>query len=320
MGDGSTPSPANPLKDGQNILGFLLAGFAGVLGFIGLKSSEVSEVLRNDTRQATVVAFILLLAVLAAVIGVAIPDTRKTSWVCIVGVFFLLIGFGAFVIYKIPVSSSVAEYKNSGLYAGVLAGVGAVALLVAAVLQRHEKQRIIPDQFVFIMASVILLATSMYGAMRLETGSQQNPAVQISANATKSGSDTALSVHVTASKLSNSNYIGVAVIGLKTGIHFQALCQKNMKPDQVALCTENPCRWLDDCVVIFGGVFPPDATGSVDETLADTLIPGQYQDITVRGSVCAEAGSCPIPEKTVSRVDIHLSNLPPVSASATSGS
>ena len=311
--------PANPLKDGQNILGFLLAGFAGVLGFIGLKSSEVTTVLRNDTPQATLVALILLLSVLAAVIGVALPNTRKTSWVCMAGVFCLLLSLGAFVIYQIPVSSSVEESKNSSFYACILAGVGAAALLVAAVLQVSRKQLIIPDQFVFIMASVILLATSMYGAMRLETGSQQNPSVQVSANATRSGIYTALSVHVIASKLSNSYYIGVSVVGLKTGIHFQALCQETMKPDQVLLCTENPCRWLDDCVVIFGGVFPPDVTGSVDETLADMLIPGQYQDITVRGSVCAEVGSCPIPGKIVSRVDIHLSNLPPVSISASRG-
>jgi hypothetical protein len=45
-------SEASPLKDVQNILGFLIAGFAGILSFIGLRSGEVSAVLRNpETEQ-----------------------------------------------------------------------------------------------------------------------------------------------------------------------------------------------------------------------------------------------------------------------------
>ena len=52
---GSGKDVGNPLGDVQNILGFLLAGFAGVLGFIGLRSAEVSTVLRNELPKAAAV-------------------------------------------------------------------------------------------------------------------------------------------------------------------------------------------------------------------------------------------------------------------------
>lgn len=292
--DDSRDNPS-PLKDAQNLLGFLLAGFAGVVGFLGLRSDEVTTVLRNDTRQATVIAFILLLAALAAVIGVAVPKSSRTTWACTAGTFFLLFGLAAFVIYNVPVSST-SEYGKNSLYAAYCSvGVGIAVLIFAAWLQWRQKGNIISGQFVLIMASIILLATSMYGAMRLETYSQRNPAVQIAATAARQSNDTTLSVRVTASKLSENGYIGVAVEGLKTGVPVLGVCQviasrhklpAIVRMRDISLCTENPCSYLKTCVVIFGGVFPPDPRGNVDETLDDMLISGQFEDITVRGSIC----------------------------------
>src|SRR5215467_1895573 len=45
----------NRLSDVQNLLGFLLAGFGGVLSFIGLRSTEVTTVLRNNSKQASLI-------------------------------------------------------------------------------------------------------------------------------------------------------------------------------------------------------------------------------------------------------------------------
>ena len=47
---------SNPFKDVQNNLGFLLAGFGGIISFLGLQSAEVTTVLRNDPGQASMVA------------------------------------------------------------------------------------------------------------------------------------------------------------------------------------------------------------------------------------------------------------------------
>jgi VIT1/CCC1 family predicted Fe2+/Mn2+ transporter len=75
-GNGDAQNPfkegSNPFKDVQNILGFLLAGFGGIISFLGLQSAEVTTVLRNDPAQASVVAAILTLGMLAAVLTVVI--------------------------------------------------------------------------------------------------------------------------------------------------------------------------------------------------------------------------------------------------------
>jgi hypothetical protein len=58
------------LGDVRNLLGFLVAGFAGFLNFLGLKSAEIGVVLRNEPFRVGVVAAVLLIAVLTAVISV----------------------------------------------------------------------------------------------------------------------------------------------------------------------------------------------------------------------------------------------------------
>ena len=305
--EGDTADPLSPLKDMQNILGFLLAGFAGVLSFLGLRSEEVTTVLRNDTRQATLIAFFLLLAALAAVTSVAIPGGHRVSWLCMAGTFFLLLGAGAFVIYKIPVDSTAKNGEESLIDGYILASIGASALLVSI---WTPKSSVIPTQFVFIMASVILLSTSMYGAMRLEADSQLNSAVQISADVAKDNFDTTLSVHVTASKIREVGYVGITVLGLPSGVPFTALCGTVRVRKNAASCTEDPCAYLNDCVVIFGGTVPPNPSGDVDETISDALITGQYQDITVKASVCRTQEGCTSLGSACSRVDLHLANPP----------
>jgi hypothetical protein len=300
--------PPSPLKDTQNLLGFLLAGFAGVLSFLGLRSDEITTVLRNDTRQATLIALTLLLATLAAAVGVAIPSDHRVPWLCMAGVFFLLLALGAFVIYKIPSGAITGNRKDSLVDGFVLAAVGGVALLASL---PKLKDGAISTQFVFIMASIILLATSMYGAMRLETDSQLNSAVQISASVAKDNSETTLSVHVTASKIREVGYIGINVMALPSGIPFVTLCGRIKVRQGAASCTEDPCAYLSQCVVIFGGTVPPDPSGGVDESLSDALITGQYQDITVKASVCQTQKGCTSLGSAGSRVDLHLTNPPP---------
>ncbi len=227
------------------------------------------------------------------------------------GAFFVLLAAGAFVIYKIPVQVAAAGSRTESLYDGyALAAVGGVAVLVSFCWRRKP---VISTQLVFTMASIILLATSMYGALRLETDSQLNSVVQISANVAKDGSETTLSVHVTASKIREVGYIGINVMGLKAGVPFMMLCSVIKVPKTSTWCTEDPCDYLNECVVIFGATVPPGPSGDVDETLSDALITGQYQDITVKASVCQTQKGCSSLGSAGSRVDLHLTNPPPES-------
>jgi hypothetical protein len=228
------------------------------------------------------------------------------------GAFLVLLAAGALVIYKIPVQVTTAPQKTKeSLYDSyVLAAIGVVAFLVSIWV---PKSRTIYTQFVFIVASITLLAASIYGAMRLETDSQLNSVVQISANVAKDTSETTLSVHVTASKIREVGYIGINVMALPSGVPFMELCSTVMVPKDSASCTEDPCAYLKKCVVIFGATVPPDPSGDVDETLSDALITGQYQDITVKASVCQTQKGCSSLGSLGSRVDLHLTNPPPES-------
>ena len=63
------------LGDVRNLLGFLVAGFAGVLNVLGLKSGEIGVVLRNEPVRVSVIATFLLAGALAAVFSIFVTAT-----------------------------------------------------------------------------------------------------------------------------------------------------------------------------------------------------------------------------------------------------
>ena len=51
----------------QNLLGFLIAGFAAVLSFIGIKSSEIASILRNEEPLIGFIALPFLFSIITAI-------------------------------------------------------------------------------------------------------------------------------------------------------------------------------------------------------------------------------------------------------------
>lgn len=296
----------NHLTDIQNILGFLIAGFAGVVGFLGLRSTEVSTVLRNDSSKASLIALILLLAVLTAVVSVAVPGYKKVPLPQVVALFLLLLGVGALVIFAVPIGTGLwVPHGIVSLVVGAILVVIAVVIYVWSAISVRKTHRLIPVQFTLVAASVMLLATSLYGAMRLETASQLTSAVQITANITKKASDVALSVHVGGTKFRTTGYVGVSVWGLPSWVFITNDC------DSTDQCAENPCQhW--QCEFIFGAAFPPDASGNIDETMSNALVLGMYQHIYIVAMPCAAGTGCIIDSKTDPRktefghLDLHI--------------
>jgi hypothetical protein len=124
----------------QNVVTGLLAGFAGILGFLGLRSGEVTDVLRNDPRPATVVAGTLLLAVLAGLVGVALPRKADIWWPYVAGVALLLFGASALVIYLVPVKSAPIFRMAALIASAILAGVGLLVVLATALYFKKWKR------------------------------------------------------------------------------------------------------------------------------------------------------------------------------------
>jgi hypothetical protein len=385
----------NTIGDVQNQLGFLLVGFGAVLSFIGIRSNEVTTVLRNDPGQASVIALILLLGVLAAALTVAIDDgeAKNVSWASVVGVAMVLLGVGALVIHSIPVGAASGP---ASLWFGIAFVLGGIGLLFASGRSKigvstaeektardqekkaraqemtaraqektaraeektakarektaraeekdNEKKNValaemktataqeetfraeeqvaraqeeiakaqaksqgsqnrwgslfapcIPLTVIFILASVLFIAISAYGGMRLETDSQLSSSAQVAASANTNSSGMMVSAHVTAYKIKDGSWVGITIWGLPSSVSITA-CNKLehfLRPNQ-ATCQQDPCgpglgRLGSECKIIMNGTVAPDSNGDVDDTLSVPLQPDRYQDIDVRAVICSSS-------------------------------
>ena len=150
----------------------------------------------------------------------------------------------------------------------------------------------LPLTVVFLLAGVTLISMSAYGAMRLETASQRSSSAQVAA--TLNDTDSAITVHVTASKVVGGGYIWISVQGLPASPELAVACKgvdKNLQPDQ-ATCEEDPCgpkRLQSSCVWLMNGSVAPDASGDVNDTMDIPIEPGQFQDLDIRASVCTSS-------------------------------
>ncbi len=335
-GSGGTkpdPSQNNPWSAVENLLGFLLAGFGAVLSFLGLRSAEVTTVLRNYPNQASLIALLLLLGVLSAVLAVSIDrgHTKNVRWTIAVAIILVLFGLGSFVIYAIPVAGTPPIL--GAVLGFVLVPTGIILLVISTVAPakkpaatrstaisgqntsaktQAEDPRTISPIIIFILASVIFIAISTYGAMRLEATSQRSFDAQVVASVSMNTSGAIVSVHVTASKIKNNGYIGITVRGLPYAIILTAECKKvGSTPEHSATCLEDPCYWLpkvgDNCQIVMAGAIAPDNNGDVDETLNAPLSVREFQDIDVRAVICSETTrGCFSTSDSGSLVDIFL--------------
>jgi hypothetical protein len=315
--DGNGTNGPNPLKDVQNILGFLLAGFAGILSFLGLRSGEVSAVLRNPDTEASAsfIVLILFLAVLAAVYGVAVSGDKKIPMLWAPPIAIALLGVVSLAIYATPTNGSYGVYRTISLViAYILLITAAVTSLAYSASKKLRssvplKSREVQRQLLSIMVSVALLGISIYGAMRLEAYSQRMASVQISASIAKMASDETLTAHVTGAKLQNIRYVGIAIFGLPGNAHPIKFCRTH-EHKRYTNCVEEPCRYLPGtCQLIYGAAVPANANGGLNYTLNDGLVPGNYQEVRIQAEVCQQRIGC-IGSEPISFLDIHLSNLP----------
>jgi hypothetical protein len=261
-------SEASPLKDVQNILGFLIAGFAGILSFIGLRSGEVSAVLRNpETEQpASVIVIVLFLAALTAVLAVALGSSRRMQALWAVPITLALLATGALVMRITILNYNLGTIGSlSVVCLGGLAVLTALWALYAPRRKRSsetDEPRTVQTELICILASVTLLGISVFGAMRVEAKFQSVETIRISASvAEKSSKAAVLSAHLTGSRLLVDRYIQITVYGLPKSL---GLCKKTKK------CAHETSPCLDSlrarCQLIYGAVVPVDANGQVNYT------------------------------------------------------
>jgi hypothetical protein len=265
----------NPWKDVQSILAFLLAGFASILGFLGLGATQIFTFFRNAPSQASFIALMFLLSIIAAVLGALISHDEELSWRWVFAIFPLLLATVSWMVYE----------SNAGSISPIVdVALGAITLgtVIFAIVHRKKTWNV-PAQLICILASVVLLATSVYGAILLGSQSLRPPSVQISANIISKTPHTTIAIHVTAFNISMNSHVEITTLG---------------------------CIYLSQCEQIFSATVPGDASGSIDRTMIDGLILDDYQDISVGGKVCESAKSCVTSDRYVVHLNIRLSGIP----------
>lgn len=321
-------SDDNNLTNIRNVLGFLLAGFGAILTFLGVRSSEVTTILRNNSPQASLIAFILLLGVLAAVWAVATDGKKKVNPASAVAIVFIILGTGALTIFFIP--TGLDPFTVSGTISLVIGCVGIAAGTLELIGSRSFLTERGMDLVDFlILTSVLLIAIAAYGGMRLESKSQLSFSSQVGATFSVNGSSATVSVDIAATKLAQNDWIFVDVYAVPVGTSLVEMCADYVVPANVPNyksqkaaplveyytnhCTTDPCvyffagnynGWPNVCDVLLNGSVVPNAAGDVDETLSVPFKIALYEDVDVRAEVCQpNNGVC---EGSVSRQNSRL--------------
>jgi hypothetical protein len=289
-------SDDNKLNDIRNVLGFLLAGFGAVLTFVGVRSSEVSTILRNDSPQASLIALVLLLGILAAVSAITVNSEKKVSVSSVWAMGAILFGVGALVIFLIPVGLSpfnVSGWISLGIGC-LLVLYGTLALLAGFPSRWHlvDKDHGVGIVDILILASVLLIAIAAYGAIRLESKSQLSFSSQVGASFSTDGPLTTASVDIAATKIPQADWVFVYVYAIPMGISLMNMCESVAPANNVDHCITDPCgTYFADqaniCYVLLNGSIVPNATGDVDETLSVPFTTAKFQDVDVRAFICS---------------------------------
>lgn len=281
--DNSTDSGGNnPLNNVRNVLGFLLAGFGAILSFLGVRSSEVTTVLRNDSLQASLIALILLFGVLAAVWAVTTDSKRKLSVLSVAALGGVLAGIAALVVFVIPITAAllpsgtvIGQYFT--LSGTISLAIACVLIVLGIVTLVHygpfwvEQATALPDEAnkmrrwwqrwpeaasklpvepvdALILASVVLIGIAAYGAMRLETKSQLSFSSQVGASFTIDGSLATARIDIAATKIPQSDWVFVDVYALPAETKLANACTLLYKrftiPSTSASCMSDPCLYF----------------------------------------------------------------------------
>jgi hypothetical protein len=299
----------------QSILGGVIAGFAAVLSFVGIRANEISNILRNQEPLIGFVAFAFLLSILAAVLAILQPDPRHGEWptkgfTCVTLLLIASLGGFVTVIIQLPLVTTPLQVEL-GIGVGVVLAAAALALLgigwrpvtkaewetaARAAGQGHRWVRLrvwvredFDRQQYFVLTSILLLAIAAYSALRIESTSQSTPFAQVTATLTVAGGSPGtdvLALSVSSQKVPVADRVEITVRGLPRTVNITTLCPPKMKigPDAFP-CPVDPCSHTY-CKTLIGWMLPPDQMGSVSEKLVVPFSAALYQRLEVLDQLC----------------------------------
>jgi hypothetical protein len=320
--DKPTAGTKSVIETAQNLLGFLVAGFAAVLGFIGIKSSELASILRNEEPFIGIVALAFLFSIITAILsifkGSATHDnldwpTNRFAVGSLLFLFSIVTLLPAAI--HIPFVTSPWQVITSILI-GVLTiamsfvivfGKGAWPKALFRKVRLSEESRIWKSwiiwkswsknyfnlQLYLVLASVLFLTIAAYAALRLESASQAAPFAQLEGSVTVAKSGSALlSLSVASAKVPAPDRVDITVTALPRTVNIYEICKATKTPLNSLSCTADPCSYKPSvCQSLVGWTVPPDATGAVREILTLPFSPSAYQRLHIEDQLCERASA-----------------------------
>jgi hypothetical protein len=318
----------------QVLAGLLVAGFAGALNFIGLRSEEVSAVLRNEAHYPTLVLALIVAGILTAIASIFVnPQWMVREWAWLATACWLVVPVAVTVaLISIPGTTATWEYHLAVGVAGA-AGLLTIFFLIIGYLKipwrkkplGSARESGVSAQGLLVFVAIALTATSVYAALRLETRSQlASTAAQLSATVDETSGTASLDVSIQASKMASADRVNVSITGLERDARVGKLCQ-NVRAIGTLRCFLAPCYVTHfrrpvspGCDSLSSGIYQPNADGSVSQKLVIPFSDIRYQRLELLGEVCTveETGMpCVYQQRNVTRVDIEI---PEYSASPSS--
>ncbi len=314
--DKGGPGRPADLAKVQSILGAVIAAFAAVLSFIGIRASEIAVILRNQEPLIGFVSIGFLLSILAAVLAILEPGPAERKWPSrglAFATFLLVASAGPFLTDFIPVPFVTTGVQTAfGWIAGGVIVVAAALALWLGRMQPATADERVPErrgprlrnwlrgdfdrQRYFVLTSILLLAMAAYAAIRIESVSQSTPFAQLTARVTVTSSGSAVLVLSAASaKVPIPDRVTIIVRGLSRNVNIGRFCAgKPMKPEFLP-CSVDPCDYGIFCKTLVGWMLPPDGQGDVRETLVLPFSAVLYQRLQVSDKICERArvdGNC----------------------------
>jgi hypothetical protein len=314
----------------QVLAGLLVAGFAGALNFLGLRSGEVSAVLRNQPHYPTLVLALLVAGILTAVASIFVsPVSKVPKWAWRATASTLVVP-AALTVALIPITGVTHGFED-WLAVAVAAGGGLLAFMfcclpvkrrragippwVNARFPDHAQKSRVLTQGLLVFTAIALTSTATYAALRLETRSQlASTAAQLTATITETSATASLHLAIDASKMASADRVYVSVTGLHSGTTIRDLCAGVPRVGTLT-CDQAPCyvstqlhRKFAACQWLESGIYQPDADGSVQQTIDLPFSDVLFQRLELVSEVCAvvhSGNSCRY-QNDVTRVDIQV--------------
>jgi hypothetical protein len=293
----------------KGAVSLVVAGFAAVISFVGLKGVELTAVLRNQEIFVSLMGLCLLLAVVTAIVSIFVPIifakgrtlNHGQELFCVL----VLIAIGPLIIVITPISlaTKTSERWDAVCVFLLILSAAFVILYFGSSGGKEggwHRSKASVDQFFVFLVIVSLLFTSLgiYMALRVEARSQISTGASLQAtladaSATNSspGDDT-LVITISSSKLPTEDYVAVLVTGLPRAIAPKEACMKVKDIPTQEPCVREPCSYESIhmmCDSIASWVDPPDATGDVNRQIKLPLQPAIYGRIHIQDTVCERA-------------------------------